>query len=341
MAQPSEVDRAGQPARADNGQAASDNGGGLHAGRSERAHLRRLGDVKLPVFLMNLPLSLSAEVANNVWMDKIDPGEREIRFDKAMAQFLALYRHIAARAIVYLLPSAPGLQDQTYVSNLAVVLPHLDEDTVVISRFRSTPRIGEERIGADFFRLMNFRVALPPEEFEGEKLYFEGEADLKHIRDNLYVGAYGMRTSRNALRWASEAFGMKILPFRVDDPHLYHLDGSVFRMTERAVLVCTSVADRACLKELERHCEIIDVSLAHARAGITNNVLVSGEVLCDSEIHELSRNSELYPVEKAKIERLERICARFGRSCHVFCMSEFYKSGALLSCLVLPIRQLM
>ena len=65
------------------------------------------------------------------------------------------------------------------------------QDTVIISRFRSTPRIGEERIGAEFFKLMNFTMEHPPETFEGEPLYFEGEADLKHIRGNLYIGAHG------------------------------------------------------------------------------------------------------------------------------------------------------
>jgi N-dimethylarginine dimethylaminohydrolase len=208
-----------------------------------------------------------------------------------------------------------------------------------MSRFRSTPRIGEERIGAEFFRLMNFNVASPPPHLAGEELFFEGEADLKHIRDNLYIGAFGMRTSLNALRWASEKFAMNILPFRVDDPHLYHLDGNVFRITEHAVLVCTEAADPASIREIERHCEIVDVPLDLARAGITNNVLLPGEVLCDSDIHELSRDDELYALEKAKIEQLERISARFGRSCTIFCMSEFYKSGALLSCLILPIRQ--
>ena len=47
-----------------------------------------------------------------------------------------------------------------------------------------------------------------------------------------------------------------------------------------------------------------------------------------------------YPIEKSKIERLETICSRFGRRCAWFCMSEFYKSGALLSCLILHIKQL-
>ena len=44
-------------------------------------------------------------------------------------------------------------------------------------------------------------------------------------------------------------------------------------------------------------------------------------------------------MEKSKIERLEEIGARFGRAVRLFCMSEFYKSGALLSCLIMHIRQ--
>jgi arginine dihydrolase len=158
----------------------------------------RLRHLNFPVLLMNLPLSLSAQIPNNAWMEDMSPGEREICLDRAIAQFLALYKHIAQHAVVYLLPSIPGFQDQPYIANLGLVLPHCEEDTAIISRFRSTPRIGEERIGADFFKLMNFTVERPPETFEAEPVYFEGEADLKHIQGNLYIGAHGMRTSRNA-----------------------------------------------------------------------------------------------------------------------------------------------
>ena len=256
-----------------------------------------------------------------------------------MAQFLLLYKHIAQQAIVYLLPSAAGFQDQTYVSNLGLVLPHCEKDTVIISRFRSAPRVGEDRIGAEFFKLMNFAVEQPPEELDAEPVYFEGEADLKHIRGNLYIGAYGMRTSRNALDWAAERFEMNIVPFRIMDPYHYHLDCCFLRITEEAALLCTSLADRDCLGAIERHCEIIDVSREHARAGITNCLLLPGEILCDSPLIELGKESSSYIVEKTKIERLENICSRFGRSSRVFCMSEFYKSGALLSCLTMHIRQ--
>ena len=273
-------------------------------------------------------------------MEEMRASDREILLDRAIAQFLSLYRHIAQSALVYLLPSTPGFQDQPYVSNLGLVLPHCEEDTVIISRFRSTPRIGEDRIGADFFKLMNFAVVQPPVTFENEPLYLEGEADLKHIKGSLYIGAHGMRSSRNALTWAAERFEMEIVPFRVTNRYLYHLDCCFLRITGQAVMLCTSLADRMCVRALEQHCDIIDVSVEHARAGITNSLLLPGEVLCDSPIVELGKESPSYLIEKSKIERLETICSRFGRTLRVFCMSEFYKSGALLSCLIMHIKQM-
>ena len=208
----------------------------------------RLGQLNFPVLLMNVPLSLSAQIPNNAYMHDLSPSEREICHDRAVSQFQSLYKHITQHAMVYLLPSTPGFQDQPYVSNLGAVLPHCEEDTVLISRFRSAPRIGEERTGADFFKLMHFTVERPPETFEAESVYFEGEADLKHIRGNVYIGAHGMRTSRNALAWASERFGMEIVPFRVTNPYLYHLDCCVLRIDEEAVLLCTAIADRTCIQ---------------------------------------------------------------------------------------------
>lgn len=299
----------------------------------------RFGQLGFPVLLMNLPLSLSAQIANNAYMENMSPDQRVVDLDRAIAQFLSLYQHIAQHAIVYVLPSSPGLQDQPYVSNLGLVLPHCEKDTVIISRFRSPPRVGEDRIGTDFFKLMNFVVEQPPEIFAAEPVYFEGEADLKHIRGSVYIGAHGMRTSRNALTWAAQRFGMEIVPFEVTDPYLYHLDCCFLRITEEAVLLCTSLADPKCLKAMEQHCEVIDVSVELARAGITNCLLLPGEMLCDSTIVDLGKESPSYPIEKSKIERLETMCSRFGRTLRVFCMSEFYKSGALLSCLIMHIRQ--
>jgi arginine dihydrolase len=316
--------------------------GPSHRGRDLRASPAglRLAHLDFPVLLMNVPLSLSAEIPNNAYMKDMSSSQREICHDRAILQFQSLYKHIAQHAMVYLLPSVPGLQDQPYVSNLGTVLPHCERDTVIISRFKSAARVGEDVVGAAFFKLMNFVVEQPPEAIQAEPVYFEGEADLKHVRGNLYIGAHGMRTSRNALTWAAQRFDMDIVPFRIIDRYLYHLDCCFMRITEEAVLLCNSVADSISVRAIEKRCEIIDVSLEQARAGITNCLLLPGEVLCDTPIAELGRASECYRIEKAKIEFLEKICSRFGLALQLFCMTEFYKSGALLSCLIMHIRQL-
>ncbi|MFZ2099512.1 MAG: hypothetical protein WAU86_03005, partial [Oricola sp.] len=160
-----------------------------------------------PVLMMNLPLSLSAAVPNNALMEALEGEEGQIDRALALRQFLTLYRQLSQHALIYLLPSRPGLQDQAYVANLAAVLHHLERETVVVSRFRSPPRVGEATVGFDFFRLMNFEVHEPPARFCGKDLFFEGEADLKHLRDNLYIGAHGLRSSRSALQWLAESFG--------------------------------------------------------------------------------------------------------------------------------------
>ena len=43
-------------------------------------------------------------------------------------------------------------------------------------------------------------------------------------------------------------------------------------------------------------------------------------------------------IERSKIDLLEGICFRFNRTLRVFSMPEFYKSGAQLSCLIMPLR---
>ena len=111
---------------------------------------------------MNVPFSLSSEVPNNIWMNELSPEERIIDRDKALFQFMELYGFLSRHAIVYLLPSYPGLQDQTYVANLGIVLPHTEEKTVVISNYRSEPRRGESDIGREFFKLMNFTIKEAP-----------------------------------------------------------------------------------------------------------------------------------------------------------------------------------
>jgi N-dimethylarginine dimethylaminohydrolase len=284
-----------------------------------------------PAFLMNLPLFISTQDPNNVWMRELDASARQVDRAKATRQFLELYHFLAARSAVYLLPSRVGLQDQVYVANLGIVLEHTPEPTVVVSSFRSEPRREEQAAGLDFFRALSLPTVVAPD-------YFEGEADLKHLRENVYVGAHGVRTSRAALHWFEERFGMEVIPFFVDNEYLYHLDCSVFPIAPGETLVCADVATEATIKAIEKQTRLIDVSVEDAESGITNCVRVGGSVLCASNIEEISATHEDYPYERHKRESLERICSELGLEPVYFNLSEFLKSGAMLSCMVMHLN---
>ena len=265
-------------------------------------------------------------------MKELQPEELLINHDRAVAQFMALYSFMSRHSLVYLLPSHPGLQDQTYVANLGIVLPHTPDKTVVIANYHSEPRRGESAVGQKFFELLDFPIQQAPE-------YFEGEADLKHICDNVYVGAHGIRTSKNALDWFEESFEMKVIPFLMQDEYLYHLDCCIFPFSQEHAGVCTKIASPEALKELEKHINIIDVSLDDAYSGINNCVALGKYVLCASDLAELSIAHKNYNYEKSKVESLNKICSNLGMEPVYFNLSEFCKSGALLSCLVMHLNR--
>lgn len=297
-----------------------------------RPELAGVTEQDFPAFLMSPPYFLSTDAANNIWMQELSPEDRCVSRIRALAQFRELYQFLASRALVYLLPSRPGLQDQAYVANLGVVLPHTPEKTVVISNFRSVPRRGEREAGLEFFQQLSLSLNVAPP-------FFEGEADLKHLGDNTYVGAYGLRTSREALRWFERTFDMHVIPFRMENEYLYHLDCSVFPIATGEVLVCTENAEAETLAEIERHASIVDVSLDDAETGITNCVRIGEFVLCASNIEELSSRDEAYPYERSKIRAMEEICAKRNLTPVSFNLSEFLKSGAMLSCLIMHLNR--
>lgn len=284
-----------------------------------------------PAFLLSAPFHLATEVANNIWMEEMAVEDRRINTSKALAQFLELYHHLAACSLVYLLPSCSGLQDQSYVTNVGAVLPHHHDNTVVISNFRSAPRRDEAPVGSAFFELMGFSVHRAPE-------YFEGEGDLKRLHDNVYVGAHGIRSSENAHRWLEESFDMRVIDFEMTDPYLYHLDCCIMPLSRDASMVCTALANADALREIEEAVEVIDVSLDDAYSGITNAVRLNNQLLCASGIDELSHAHPDYAYEKDKLASLDRICAKTGLEPVVFNLSEFQKSGAMLSCLVMHLN---
>ena len=61
-------------------------------------------------------------------------------------------------------------------------------------------------------------------------------------------------------------------------------------------------------------------------------------ILCASNISELTRADENYEAEKQKIESLKKICFNEGLEPVFFNISEFMKSGAMLSCMLMHLN---
>ena len=105
-------------------------------------------------------------------------------------------------------------------------------------------------------------------------------------------------------------------------------------------MVCTELFTKPELKKLESIAELIDVDVDVAYSGICNSVRFGNSVLCASNISELKVKTEDYEVEKYKVETLNNICANEGMEPILFNLSEYMKSGAMLSCMVMHLNRL-
>jgi len=284
--------------------------------------------LNIPSYVMNFPFTLSADKPNNIWMEELKPEDLVINRPKAYKQFMDLYNFIAGAGLVYLLPSQGNFQDQVYVANLGLHLPHIkDRNVMLLSNYTSEPRRGEEFVGKHFYDMMNYETYICP-------FKWEGEADLKYLKDNIYIGGYGQRSQIEAYEWMEKTFDMKIIKLKMEEPYLYHLDCSIFPVTNNKTMVCTSLYTPEEIDELKQYTAIVDISEDDAFGGITNSVRLGNMILCASNISELKKGEELYELEKHKIDTLEKICGDEGMEAIIFNLSEYMKSGALLSCMV-------
>lgn len=293
------------------------------------------GTLDRPAFLMNCPFSYNANCPNNAWMHELGEHERRVDRSRAMSQFAQLYDHMASDAFVFLLPTPKGceLQDLVFTANLGIVLEHVPgRNIVVLSSYTSEPRVGETEVGREFFRAMGYTTVVAPHKFEGE-------AELKHLHDHVYVGGYGIRSDRRVYDWMEAEFDMQIIQVAETDEYLYHLDCSIFPLTAEDTMVCTELFSRPEVEVLEQVTNIIDVSADACYAGICNSVRHHNTILNGSHIHSLRAGSDDYFEELRKNRELEDVAIRHGLEVSYFNLSEYHKGGALLSCMVMHLNR--
>jgi N-dimethylarginine dimethylaminohydrolase len=179
---------------------------------------------------------------------------------------------------------------------------------------------------------MGYEIHVPPTKFEGE-------AELKHLHDNVYVGGYGTRSEKETYDWMERNFDMRVVRLRLSDPYLYHLDCMVFPITSENTLVCTELIEQKEIAALEKVTNVIPVSADECYSGICNSVRMPSVVLNSSHIQDLKARTEDYELEIQKNRKLEDIAANLALEVSYFNLSEYHKSGALLSCMVMHLNR--
>ena len=289
--------------------------------------------LEIPSFLMNFPFTLATDNPNNAFMAGMSEEELELDHQLAYRQWMDLYQQIAGESLVYVLPCEKDFQDLVYVSNIGAILCHGKKPVAVVSNFKSPPRKGEDKIGEKFFKMMNYEVRRPP-----QGITWEGNADMKPLRDNIYVGGYGQRTDSKVYDWFEREFDMKVLRLEMTDEHLYHMDCSIGPLTGDTIMACTSLMDKTELAKIEKVCEVISVSSKMAHAAITNFVRVGSFIIFGSTLPGLTSKDKDWDDEHDKINWMEKHLPKLGLDPVAVNISEYEKSGAAVSCMCCPLN---
>ena len=168
---------------------------------------------------------------------------------------------------------------------------------------------------------------------------WEGEADIKYLKDNVYIGGYGIRSDIKTYEWMENNFDMEIIKVNMVDEYMYHLDCSIFPLNTNSTMVCTELYDKQELAEISKYTNIVDIDVEDSMYGMANSVRLGNMILCASNISELKKSDEFYEGEKHKIASLEKICSDEGMEPVIFNLSEYMKSGAMLSCMVMHLNR--
>lgn len=287
-----------------------------------------------PAYLLCAPFYVSNDVPNNVWMKDEQSEKEDIKFnaDVAFNQFLELYATLCSGGLVHLIPAQQGLQDQVYTANLGLVIPHhIAPNTVILSNYRSEPRASEEEVGRDFFNLMEFDILQPPH-------FFEGEADIKYIKDNIFVGGYGIRSESAAYDWMMDNVNIKIIKVKMEDEYLYHFDCLFFNIDGENAFVATDLLSPMDVKQIEKVINVIPVEGDMAYGGLTNSARMGNTILCASSLMSKKPTDKYYQEETQKVAFFTKHVTELGFQPIFVDLSEYEKSGAMLSCFVLHLN---
>ena len=259
------------------------------------------------------PAYLSTKIKNNVFMDGAP-----VDVDRALEQYARIKHVVEAFGTEVLeIPPKAGLQDQTYVANIAVAI----KPYVFLANYKAPGRPGEVPVAQAFFESLGYETRQPP-------YHFEGEADLKHFKGNLYIGGVGQFSDVRAFQWMEAQTDCLILPVEEVSEELYHLDCSLFVLDDDHLLITGKGLSPRSVKTLERVADLVFTPAGIEPTGITNGLKIPGKGIYLSGAF----NPEDKSYRKA-MEWLLMTLDDFGYVPIFLDCDEADKSGADLSCM--------
>ncbi len=234
----------------------------------------------------------------------------------AHRQWNALREAIERHAKVLLQTPQRGLPDLVFTANAGLVLGN----KVIVSRFRSIERQGEEVHDRAWFAANGFEILDWPRE-----LAFEGAGDALFDRGQelLWVG-HGFRSASEAVpALLEQLLGRKTAALTLIDPRFYHLDTCLCPLAGGYLLYFPGAFDaksRALIEALVPEAKRIAVAEADALKFCCNAVDLEGHVFMNDASEDLQnqlRQAGFTPV--------------------IVPLSEFMKAGGAAKCLTLKL----
>jgi N-dimethylarginine dimethylaminohydrolase len=233
----------------------------------------------------------------------------------ARGQWQALREAIAPYAHVVLQAPQPGLPDLVFTANAGLVL----DKKVILSRFRSLERQGEEKHDRAWFSDNGFEILDWPQD-----LAFEGAGDalFDRGRDLLWVG-HGFRSAAAVPALLEKLLARKTAALTLIDPRFYHLDTCLCPLRGGFLLYFPAAFDApslALIEALVPDDKRIAVDEADALKFCCNGVDLDGHVFMNDASDDLQ-------------SRLRRA----GFVPTITPLSEFMRAGGAAKCLTLKL----
>ena len=229
--------------------------------------------------------------------------------DEAKAQHAAFVRLLVQLgAETTTLPFVHGAHDSVFAKDNAVIV----DDRALLARPRFPERLAEQAIRARALESIGIEVTSSPRStLEGGDVVMQANAGRGFL-------GYGFRSEREAAADLEKFIGGEVVPLRLVDPRLYHLDMAFAVLADGTAIVCEEALDLPSSTLVRKlfH-DVVCVSVEDALTFGVNLVQIGRSVVLGG-----------------RSPAVMRALASRGYDVHVPRLDQFHLAGGSAACLV-------